>query len=507
MGHKPSIQQKVVYRWVRDGSGNLLLIAVAGSGKTTTILNAASLMDGFVNFCAYNRKIGDEIGLKLKGANMPNRIQAGTFHSFGLRNWRKQFPKVKILGSKVADLCEASNVPEELQEFVVDLVSLGKQKAFGVLQEIENADAWRDIVAHYDVDESLPADKNSKPVENIDQMIDDGIGYTMGIYKKSLSMDADIVDFNDMILAPLIHRCRIWQNDWLLVDEAQDTNAARRELAKRMLKPGGRAIFVGDPAQAIYGFTGADNDSLDIIRNEFRCQDLPLTVTYRCPKRVVDVARQWVKHITAADSAPEGSVTEITEQQFAQLPPELLTHEAVMLCRTTAPLVANAYALIRRGIPCRVEGKKIGEGLIHLIGKWQTGNLDVLQKKMHAYLEKEVKKYLAKKQERKAEGLIDKVECIDVLIQILPAEATVADLKDHIKKLFGDTKEGEMPKCFTLSTVHKSKGREWPTVYLYNRRELMPSRYARQDWQIEQEKNLCYVAVTRAMSNLVEVIK
>lgn len=505
MGYPPSLQQKVVYRWVRDASGNLLLVAVAGAGKTTTILNAATMMQGFVNFCAYNKKIADELTKKLKGANQPNRIQAGTFHSFGFRNWRKQYPNVQVNGNKVSDICDTIKVPEELGEFVVKLVSLGKQRAFGLLTPIDDFKGWQNIVSHYDIDDSLPFDP--KKIIDIDQMVEDGIGYAVQVYRKSLDMCPEFIDFDDMILAPIVHRTRIWQNDWLLVDEAQDTNPARRELAKRMLKPGGRAIFVGDPAQAIYGFTGADNDSLDIIKREFNCTELPLTVTYRCPKKVVAMANNWVSHITAADTAPEGDVRSITEQEFAQLPPEKLGFGAAMLCRTTAPLVANAYALIRRGIPCHVEGKAIGQGLIHLIDKFKTGSIDVLQKKMGEWIVKEIEKFMEKKQERKAEALADKAECINVLIGILPADATVNDLKDHIRKLFGDTPENAAATNFVLSTVHKSKGREWTTVYLYNRQELMPSRFARQQWQLEQEKNLIYVAITRAMSELVEVTK
>jgi DNA helicase-2/ATP-dependent DNA helicase PcrA len=221
----------------------------------------------------------------------------------------------------------------------------------------------------------------------------------------------------------------------------------------------------------------------------------------------VDMAQTWVKHIVAADTAPEGSVTEITEDQFAQLPPEMLTNQAAMLCRTTAPLVSQAYSIIRRGIPCHVEGKAIGSGLIHLINKWKTGSIEVLQQKMGDYAEREIKKFMEKKQEKKAEALMDKIECINTIISVLPAEASVNDLRDHIRKLFGDTPEGQAPSCFTLSTVHKSKGREWPTVYLYDRRGLMPSRFARQEWQQEQERNLMYVAVTRAMANLVEVVR
>jgi DNA helicase-2/ATP-dependent DNA helicase PcrA len=505
MGHTPSIQQRAVYKWVRDEQGNLILVAVAGAGKTTTILNAATLMRGSVNLCAYNKKIADELTAKLKAANQPNRIQAGTFHSFGFRNWRKQAPNVKVEGRKVQELVERTKAPDEIVEFVTKLVSLAKQRAFGVLTPLDDFNEWRRIVDHYDISESLPMDKSGR-TDN-DQLVEDGIGYAIQVFKKSLEMDKDVIDYDDMILAPLIHDCRMWQNDWLLVDEAQDTNPSRRELAKRMLRPGGRSIWVGDPAQAIYGFTGADNDSLDIVKREFHCAELPLTVTYRCPKSVVAMARQWVSHITAHDSAPEGVVSEITEDQFANLPADMLTPAAAMLCRTTAPLVAMAYTLIRRGIACHVEGKAIGAGLLNFIAKWKTGDLDVLQKKMSDHMNKEVAKLMEKKQEKKAEALVEKIECINVIISVLPAESTVRDLRDHILKLFGDTPEGQSPKVFTLSTVHKSKGREWPTVYLLDRQGLMPSRFAKQAWQLQQERNLIYVAVTRSMQNLIEVRK
>jgi superfamily I DNA/RNA helicase len=53
--------------------------------------------------------------------------------------------------------------------------------------------------------------------------------------------------------------------------------------------------------------------------------------------------------------------------------------------------------------------------------------------------------------------------------------------------------------------VHKSKGLEWPVVHILGRGDIMPSPRAKQEWQMEQEINLCYVAVTRAQEILVDV--
>jgi DNA helicase II / ATP-dependent DNA helicase PcrA len=70
-----------------------------------------------------------------------------------------------------------------------------------------------------------------------------------------------------------------------------------------------------------------------------------------------------------------------------------------------------------------------------------------------------------------------------------------------IEELFGDNVTGVV----VLSTIHKSKGREWTTVYWLNRAQTCPSRYATLPWMQEQERNLCYVAATRAMKELIEI--
>ena len=71
--------------------------------------------------------------------------------------------------------------------------------------------------------------------------------------------------------------------------------------------------------------------------------------------------------------------------------------------------------------------------------------------------------------------------------------------------MFGDTPDGSQSPVLTLSTVHKSKGREWDRVFILGRSKYMPSPYAKQEWQQAQETNLEYVAITRAMRELIDV--
>jgi DNA helicase II / ATP-dependent DNA helicase PcrA len=81
---------------------------------------------------------------------------------------------------------------------------------------------------------------------------------------------------------------------------------------------------------------------------------------------------------------------------------------------------------------------------------------------------------------------------------------TVEALVETINSMFED-KVSDKGNLIVLSSVHKSKGLEWSKVYILGREQFMPSPFARQDWQVEQENNLIYVAITRAKSELVEV--
>lgn len=502
----PSEQQAAFIHWVVTGTGSTILEAVAGAGKSTTLAEALRYMQGGAYVCAFNRKIADEFKAKLAFMGIDwKAANANTFHGFGYGFFRKVYPDVKIDGAKVATLFAAYAQEQQLDEtyaralkdFVLDLVSLAKQEAIGVLCPVEDTAKWMGIADHHDMFEDLPEFINQRQAVDV----------AIELFKRSHRQCPTVIDFDDMIYAPLAYKVRIWANAWVLVDEAQDTNAARRALAKRMLKPGGRLVAVGDRGQAIYGFTGADADSLDIIAAEFNACRLPLTVTYRCPQAVVRFAQQWVPHIQAHNSNGEGIVGKADAAQItAKGNPLALGADDVIICRNTKPLVAMAYGFIRAGVACYVEGREIGTGLIKMATRWKVKTLAQLRAKLEQHLERELAKFTAKGQETKAQAVEDKVETLLTMIESVQRDGgqTVADLVASINKLFGDTKEGERPACLTLCTGHKSKGREWKRVFWLNRATTLPSKYARKDWQLQQEDNLCYVIATRAMEELYE---
>lgn len=518
---KSSPQQERLFTWVKTGRGNAIVVAVAGSGKTTTLLGkaddsgntllpgAVDFMNGSVAVVAFGKKNAQEFDARLTARGVDKkRIRSGTAHSFGFSAWRWANKGVRVAernGAEKWDLIvQALQIPEQFQSFVRSLIRMAKQRAIGVLCPIDSQAAYYDIVDHFDMAYELAEENEYGTGQDPEQLIQDGVNWAIKALRYSNSIGREIVDFDDMPYLPLVFNCRIWANDWLLVDEAQDTNPCRRALYRRMLKPGGRAIFVGDPAQAIYGFTGADNDSLDLIKNEFHCTELPLTVTYRCPKAVVQLAKTWVNHIEAHDSNIEGQVYSVQMVDFIKQTKELNKQDAI-LCRNTKPLVELAFSLIRAGVPCHVEGKEIGRGLISLTKRWQVRTIDALRNRLGTFLERETRKLMAKGKEDSAAALTDRVETVLVIAGTMPADSRVSDLRAKIEGMFADTADGKPAINLTLATVHKAKGMEWNDVYLLGRNKYMPSPYARQTWQMEQEDHLCYVAVTRSMRKFVDV--
>jgi superfamily I DNA/RNA helicase len=481
----PSPQQNSFFDWIKDETGSCVLEAVAGSGKTTTLIEALKLMSGSIFFGAYNKKIAEEI----KARTTPKiGLTISTMHAAGFAAWRNfTRANLKVDGNKCRDLFRASKAHATHNMFegpILDLVSYAKQAGVGFLKNINDNSVWMNLIDHFDID-CLENDR-------------DVIIIAKKLLQRSTEVCGSIIDFEDMIYAPLVNKVRFTEYDWVLIDEAQDTNASRRALALSMLKRGGRLIAVGDRHQAIYGFTGADADALDLIASATSAKKLPLTVTYRCPIAVVTYAQQYVSHIKSHPSAPEGKVTYLPPE--TRLPTAVVPGDAV-LCRFNLPLISACYQFIADGIPAKVEGREIGNGLKKLASRWKVKTFTALSDKLDTYLDREVAKYRAKEQESKAALVEDTVECVKILIQRCLKQDTSQDnpvgrLIVEIDKIFGEDVGND---CVVLSSIHKSKGREWNNVLWL---QTGPSKWARKEWELNQETNLCYVAATRAKQQL-----
>jgi superfamily I DNA/RNA helicase len=270
------------------------------------------------------------------------------------------------------------------------------------------------------------------------------------------------------------------------------------------MKETGRALFIGDENQAIFGFTGAECDSMNIIKETFNCIELPLSVCYRCGKAIVEVAKKYQPHIEAWEGAGEGLVTEEKYEDFLKTVESLnLNGEDGILCRNNAPNVAMAFALIRKGIGCRIEGKEIGKNLITLCNKWKkVKDLNAFTTKLAEYFDKEFER----SPKHKLGLLEDKLETMIILIERCQSlgKHDMDSLKNLINSMFTDMDDlAKKPNIVTLSSIHKAKGLEFDRCFILGNDQFIPSKYAISEDQKKQEQNLLYVSVTRAKHHMI----
>jgi DNA helicase II / ATP-dependent DNA helicase PcrA len=483
-----SSQQTAAIDFIKNSNKSLILSAVAGAGKTSTLLAMLKATEGSVAFCAFNKSIAKEIEFKVNQQNINKDVKVGTVHSFGFGAIRRSISRVNVDGNKIQTIVRDNfnNEESNMQTFLISAVAMAKEVGIRACVN-DNYNTWIQMFDHYDLWNSLPLDVNTDKAIGLCQDV-------LDISNKTLN----VVDFSDMIYLPILKKMRIWKYSNIFLDEAQDTNATRRALVKMMLAPKGRLIAVGDPHQAIYGFTGADSNALDLIQKEFKAKELPLSVTFRCPKNVVKEAQKYVQHIESHPDSADGIVDECNLQDL----PNLVTQEDAIICRNTKPLVEVAYNLIRNKIPCKVEGRKIGEGLIKLATRWKVKTVGTLINKLEAYKEKEIEKYKKKENESMCQVIEDQVETLGVFIDQCKLDDPISTLVKKIQELFDDT---ENKNILVLSTIHRSKGREFNHVFALGMDKYSPSKYAKRDWELIQENNLLYVQVTRAKHHLTKV--
>jgi DNA helicase-2/ATP-dependent DNA helicase PcrA len=475
-----STYQQAIFHFVATGNGNAIVEAVAGSGKSTTIVEAMKLAGGQAIFLAFNKAIADE--LKRKGVN------GKTFHAMvygpvvrAAKQDSVTMDKVRLVSRDLFSF----NRSKLYGAFAARMVGLARGMGIGIDGMLEDTEEnWIALANHHDLEPDSDGADFGEAIDAARELFD------------ACMADAR-VDFDDMLYLAVKDNINLPKFDFVFVDEAQDTNPIQRAIIRKIIAPGGRMVAVGDPAQAIYGFRGADSDALSTLGREFKCITLPLSITYRCPTLVVDYAKQWVSHIEARPGAPEGVVKDLGNDWS---PLDFLPNDLVV-CRKSAPLIQAAFRFIKAGVPVQVLGRDIGQGLKALIKKMSVrpGPREIaqLESKLKAWRDREVKKHLAEDDEAKAESVRDRADVILFMMDNLAEDKqTIEALNDGIDWLFEDK-----GRAVIFCTGHKSKGLEAQRVFWLGRSEC-PAKWARKEWQRQQERNLCYVITTRAMREL-----
>ena len=468
--HNWSEYQKNIFRNVGRDTGHLIVEAYAGSSKTTSIVESFKYIPRGKKTLAlaFNKIIQEELR-----SRAPSYIEVFTFHSLGFRAIKQKFGTVELDDYKVFNLVKSQLGDEGDYDLITNVCDTIAFCKYGLQDTPKQIDA---IISNFGID----------LCEMDRQQFISLVIKTLGLDK----LETSKIDFNDMCWMPFVYNLPLGNFDYVFLDEVQDLNKSQMVMAKKACKIDGRIIAVGDPFQALYSWRMADTTVLNEIREQEETKILPLPISYRCPKLIIDLAKKWVPKISCPETSPEGNVKDIALNQLYNL----AKPGCFILSRTNAPLIKICMTLIRNGTKANIRGRDIGKQLGYLIKKSKKKKVDAFLKWLDGWKNEEVAKL--KEKNINTENVLDRVEC---LINLCEECKTLEEVSKKVDELFNDTDENNI---VILSSVHRSKGLEKDDVFIlkWTFRTWFDRMYLIEG--PNEEANIAYVAITRAKKSL-----
>ena len=491
-GFTPSEYQAKFFDFIQHGVGNAVIRATAGSGKTTSAVAAMKLIPKKQKclFIAFNKSIADELSERLK--NNEN-VQARTAHSLGFLMLKRNigndievdeykyrtFLKKNING--LTNLNDANLTLKQANEYIESVSMLIDYSRFNLAQSVKEIN---EVALKYDI----PI--NFDECEVTLKCLEWGKEHT------------ETIDYTDMVWLPVELSLKPLglQYDWIFVDECQDMSLMSIQLFLKCFKRGSRFVAIGDDSQMINLFAGSSEEAFKFMCEYPNTQLFELPISYRCAKKVVELANAFVPMMQAREDAPEGIILNNCRTS-------VFKDGDMVLSRSKSPLLKLYVKLLRKGVNCYIKGQDIGLNLIKLLETTDINELNCDLKKdgvfvrLYDNLFNERNKLMNKrgldyKDATLSSVIMEKYDTINALSVLAEKFKTKTELIENIKKIFQENSKG-----VCLSTVHKAKGLEADNVYILCH-SSMPSKLAHHEWEKIQERNLIYVAYTRAKKTL-----
>lgn len=489
---RDSARQIAVFDAIKNTNSNIAILATAGSGKTTTGVKALSYIpvSKKTAFLSFSNAIVEELKKRV-----PFNVNASTLHSLGFgmirRYYKGRFVELITDGNKYFRF--AVKIYKDALPEGTSFLDKKQYRAAKLVNEVCNyarmtltpntIEALGEMCIHFNID------FDKQILENSQLLLE------KALYAGNKKV---MIDFIDMIYFPAMMPEMVDEKyDYIMLDEAQDTNAMQLQLVENILAANGRLISFGDDWQCIYGFSGADVDAFKRIRERPNTIELPLSVSYRCPQLVVKKAQEICETIEPWEEAEVGEEREGTWQE--------INENDIVLSRTTKPLIGLYFLLLEKGVRAKVVGKDMETGLVDLAELCMSSSKEGFVYKCEQRFE-ELKQQLEKDgiikvtEHPKWRALEEKYQILTLILNKVDKTSEIVPL---IKDMFHDKKAAAR-----LMTIHRSKGLENDRVFLITKAngvDLMPSKWAEQAWEKKQETNLMFVAYTRAKKALIHI--
>ncbi|MEU9375173.1 ATP-dependent DNA helicase UvrD2 [Streptomyces sp. NPDC048255] len=524
--------------------GPVCVLAGAGTGKTRAIthriaygVRSGQLMPASVLAVTFTNRAAGEMRGRLRSLGAGG-VQARTFHSAALRQLQYFWPKA--VGGDVPRLLERKI------QFVAEAgarcrIRLDRGELRDVTGEIEWAKVTQTVPADYPAAALKTGREAPRDMAEIAQIY--------GTYEQ-LKRDRGMIDFEDVLLLTvgilqdrhdIAEQIRA-QYQHFVVDEYQDVSPLQQRLLDLWLGERDSLCVVGDASQTIYSFTGATPDHLLNFRTRYpQATVVKLVRDYRSTPQVVHLANGLLNQ--AKGRAAEHRLELISQREtgpdpvYAEYPDEPAEAEGVagrirdliaagvpageiaVLYRINAQSEVYEQALADAGVPYQLRGaerfferQEVQKAILALRGAARSGGNDPLLEDV-LELGSQVRAVLSSTgwtaEPPAGSGAVrDQWESVAALVRLAEdfartrPGATLADLTIELEERKA-AQHAPTVQGVTLASLHAAKGLEWDAVFLAGLTDgMMPITYAKTDEQVEEERRLLYVGVTRARLHL-----
>lgn len=461
---KPTAEQSNILDFIATEKSNLMIRARAGCGKSATLKlidQAATTAQPYLVIC-FNKSIADEAR---QSGEFRTSTTIKTMNAIGHGIWAEYCnKKLKLSKSKIHEIFK-SIVDEASRDERTNLWSVYNN----VTEAVNMARALG-----YIPDAHAKASARLIDFPTLERYLDETVsaevkGIVDKILTKSISLAYDgTIDFNDQCYMPALFGGMYPRFPVVLVDEYQDLSPINRAMVAKLCKSS-RQIGVGDEAQAIYEFRGADAQAMPKAIREFSMEVLPLSTSFRCPSEITSNVH-W--HVPDIRSFSEGGLIE--EGDIASIPTG-----AAVICRYNAPLLHLAMTLLSQGQRVDVAGVDIGNRVIKLLTKLGPEELTQSQT-IYA-----INQWQSERESLDSKSASDTADCMRVFAR---RGKTLGAAIAYAKHIFSTT-EGEIK----FMSGHKAKGREFDHVFHLNKSQIKHGG---------QEQNIHYVIDSRPRERL-----
>ena len=542
MDFKPSTyQQDILDFFLNNPQSNMLVNALAGSGKSTTACMLSDHSKTSDLYIAFNASVVEEFKKKIKNPKTKVMTMHSLAYSIMLYNVEQESKdsgeKPKGFGS------QRSKKTVSLDNFKPHKI-LDEEitKRYGRYIEFAKRVFLKDnYVNLYNLCRLTLTDMSSN--KDVSRLIDDHVlflyygdeGYsapdiseitsTLKILDTKSRQQFEtqgVIDFTDMLW---ITFNKLKYDNWevpywalytnIYCDEVQDFSNIQLNFLKFIKRTKGRYVFIGDFHQAIYNFAGANAQAFNQIPKMFApVETFDLPICYRCAKSHLSrVNREYGIPILPCDDAPMGFVKTIDKNKIS----EYAKAGDMVISRKNKWIAEVVLDLARNGIPIFIEDKEMVGAIKRQILSSKCTSVGTLEK----FLQKVISNYNKKlfeivsknvreggHEEEHLEAVTEtnsKIDNTSFLLEILEgylehhaSSDSVSKFSNFIDKLLNTTPS---PNCVRLCSIHKAKGLEATNVFVLNEAKINYDFRNSKEQNI-QEKNLSYIATTRAKEGL-----